>query len=156
MPDDREAEESVVDSATPPLGGEITTVAINEAMLRTLDESTTAPIDAPELDDAVPAEAVVRAQEPLGDTDLVHAVLNEPDGVLETALQLMRQQTGWMDLHLTVDGAASSAAASVDVTNGEQKFGAIVSQEADVAQLRPWADWLARWLTLDRRYRDFR
>lgn len=156
MPDDREAEESVVDSATPPLGGEITTVAINEAMLRTLDESTTAPIDAPELDDAATNDAPPQAQEPLGDTDLVHAVLNEPDGVLETALQLMRQQTGWTDLHLTVDGAASSAGASVDVANDDQKFGAIVSQEADGAQLRPWADWLARWLTLDSRYRDFR
>ncbi len=156
--DEPEAEQSAVDSAISPIESETSPVAFDEAILRALNEPTTAPVDAPELSDAATDDVVHRSQEPLGDTDLVHAVLDEPDGVLETALQLMRQQTGWTDLQLTVDGATSAAAAatSVDVVSGEQKFGAIVSLEADTVSLRPWADWLAHWLTLDRRYRDFR
>ena len=154
--DVREAQESVVDNVAPPFDEETTTVAFSDSILRTFDEPTTPPSAAPELTVAASGDPAPPSQEPLGDTDLVEAVLNDPDGVLATALQLMRQQTGWMDLHLTVDGATSDTAESVNVENGEQKFGAIVTQDADGTQLRPWADWLARWLTLDRRYRDFR
>ena len=36
----------------------------------------------------------------LGDVDLVRAVLDNPNGVLATALRLVVQQTGWSDLEL--------------------------------------------------------
>ncbi|MEE8156252.1 MAG: GGDEF domain-containing protein [Phycisphaerales bacterium] len=97
-----------------------------------------------------------RETEPLGDTDLVAAVLREPDGVLETALRLIRQQTCWTDLRLTAQAPSGVAEASAVVAEGEHRFGAMASHQANADQLQPWADWLARWLTLDRRYRDFR
>ncbi len=42
------------------------------------------------------------------------------------------------------------------MTYGRHRFGRLTGDEATADQLRPWADWLARWLALDRAFRDFR
>jgi diguanylate cyclase (GGDEF)-like protein len=93
---------------------------------------------------------------PLGDTDLVEAILTEPCGLRELALQLMIEQTGWSDLTLTDEAPPGHSTASAEVRFGKRGFGAISSRQARARQLRPWAAWLARWLALDRSYRDFR
>ncbi len=95
-------------------------------------------------------------QEPLGDTDLVEAMLNDSSGVLDTALRLMAQQTRWTDVALTEDPTPSPGAAGAEATYGRHRFGRLTCPEATTDQLRPWADWLARWLALDRAFRDFR
>ncbi len=103
-----------------------------------------------------PAPLAPGPQEPLGDTDLVEAMLSDPRGVRDTALRLMAQQTRWTDLALTEDPPPSPGAAGAAVTYGRHRFGRLTGDEATADQLRPWADWLARWLALDRAFRDFR
>jgi diguanylate cyclase (GGDEF)-like protein len=93
---------------------------------------------------------------PLGDTDLVEAIMAHPAGVRARALQLMVEQTSWSDLALTDEPPPGDAAASVAVRYGARDFGALSTSRADERQLRPWAAWLARWLALDRSYREFR
>ena len=93
--------------------------------------------------------------ESLGDIDLVEAIQSESCGVLETALALMRQQTKWDDVRLD-DSCAGDGSASAEVEHNDESFGWLCSKKADAQALTPWADWLARWLSLDKRYRDFR
>ena len=95
-------------------------------------------------------------QGPLGDTDLVEAILTEPCGLRDLALRLMIEQTGWSDLTLTGEPPPGHSTASAEVRFGKRGFGALSSRQARARQLRPWAAWLARWLALDRGYRDFR
>ncbi len=92
----------------------------------------------------------------LGDTDLVEAILNDPQGAAELAMELMRQQTGWSDLALGTDPPEADGVATVEVRFGERSSGVLSSAQARAAQLRPWAEWLGRWLALDRGYRDYR
>lgn len=93
--------------------------------------------------------------ESLGDIDLVDAIQNESSGVLATALALMNQQTKWADVRLE-DQCADDGRASVEIKLNNESFGWLYSNQADAKSLGPWADWLARWLSLDKRYRDFR
>lgn len=91
----------------------------------------------------------------LGDVDLVEAVLTEPDGVSSHAMRLISQQTGWNDLQLIEGGSlAQNSGAAVEYAG--RTFGRLMSELASPIELQPWADWLARWLTLDQAYREFR
>ncbi|MHC4768895.1 MAG: sensor domain-containing diguanylate cyclase, partial [Planctomycetota bacterium] len=111
-------------------------------------------IDAMEPDGDGPDAA--DTQGPLGDTDLVEAILTEPCGLRDLALRLMIEQTGWSDLTLADEPPPGHSTASAEVRFGKRGFGALSSRQARARQLRPWAAWLARWLALDRGYRDFR
>lgn len=88
----------------------------------------------------------------LGDTDLVHALMSEPNGVQEHALSLIRQQTGWKDLRLLPE----STDGGEPVRFGEDVFGTLICGQATGEQLKPWAQWLGMWLGLDASYRDYR
>ena len=95
---------------------------------------------------------------PLGDTDLVDAILAQRGNVAALALQLVSQQTRWTDLSFGVgDSLASpgSCAADVTLTTGSERFGVLISRQANTKQLQPWAEWLAHWLALDAAHRDF-
>ena len=94
------------------------------------------------------------ATEDLGDTDLVEAILTEPTGLRDQALRLMVQQTGWSDLAVT--DAPPEGLASVELRYGRRCYGMLSSGLAGVRQLRPWAQWLARWMALDHGYREYR
>ena len=153
---DPEDNAAVADGVVASLGHGVAEDVLSELPLPVPEVLTVPRSDAPEFDPSASTEGEPRETEPLGDTDLVEAVLREPDGVLETALRLIRQQTGWTDLRLTAQAPSGDAQASAVVAEGEHRFGAMASHQADGDQLQPWADWLARWLTLDRRYRDFR
>ena len=113
-------------------------------------------------DDLVPAEtpppALPAADETaLGDIDLVEAILREPGGLAAKAVDLVRQQTGWSDLALVEETAGAPRGANpAEVRFGSRLYGRLVSRQATERQLRPWAQWLARWLALDRGYREFR
>jgi diguanylate cyclase (GGDEF)-like protein len=96
------------------------------------------------------------ALDQLGDTDLVEAILTDPAGLRKLALQLMIEQTRWSDLTLSDEAPPGDGVARAEVRFAKQRFGTLWSREARERQLRPWAAWLARWLALDRGYRDFR
>jgi diguanylate cyclase (GGDEF)-like protein len=104
----------------------------------------------------IEGDGVAIPQGPLGDTDLVEAILTEPRGLRDLALRLMIEQTGWSDLTLTDEPPPGHSSASAEVRFGKRSFGSISTRQARRRQLRPWAAWLARWLALDRGYRDFR
>ena len=137
------------------------------AALRDNDRPDATASNGPRRDDdpasAVPAIEIHPADvppaatgQPLGDTDLVEAVMIDPAGLRQRALELMVEQTEWSDLAL-VDQGPTDAAASVEVRYGRTCYGVLCSTQAGSAErLRPWAEWLARWLALDRGYRDFR
>jgi diguanylate cyclase (GGDEF)-like protein len=93
---------------------------------------------------------------PLGDTDLVEAILTDPAGVRELALKLMIEQTHWSDLALTDEAPTRDGAATAEVCFGKRRFGTLSSEEAGERQLQPWVAWLARWLALDHGYRHYR
>ena len=109
------------------------------------------------------------ASEPLGDTDLVNAVLQDPDGVASASLALIRQHTGWtmIDL-LDADADIPGGLISTPVQFEDRTFGHLVTGEgatgeedqplspADADELEPWARWLGHWLALDARYREYR
>lgn len=92
------------------------------------------------------AAADVTAAPLLGDTDLVEAILSGANQLPDLALQLIAQQTGWRDIALIDEANACSAPVEFDA----QRFGHLISEQARLEQLQPWADWLARWLALHR------
>jgi len=120
---------------------------------------TDAPADpAPPAPASAEADSVVtpRTAPPgaLGDTDLLHAVMHDPDGVREAAVSLARQQTGWRDL--AVHDHPPAGGATAEVRRGERQFGVLASTSASAGDLAPWARWLAQWLALDAAYREYR
>jgi diguanylate cyclase (GGDEF)-like protein len=86
----------------------------------------------------------------LGDTDLVEAMLHDARGVQPLALRLILQQTGWSDCHIDPEGQGAA------IRFGNSEFGQLMSTGQDEAALRPWANWLARWLALDEAQRELR
>lgn len=101
-----------------------------------------------------------RAPEPapdvrLGDIDLVEAIMVDPAGLRDRALRLAIQQTGWDDLAL-LPAETTPALAAAPVRHGTHDFGLLVSSRTDAARLAPWAQWLARWMSLDESYRQLR
>ena len=96
------------------------------------------------------------ADEPLGDTDLVESVMNDPGGLLDKALALVAQQTRWPDLALTDERPKRDGIGAAEVRHGRRSFGILSCAQATESQLQPWADWLGRWLALDRSYRNYR
>ena len=101
-----------------------------------------------------PAAPDAPADEDLGDTDLVEAILTDPSGLRDRALQLMIQQTGWADLAVTDTAPAGSAC--VELQFRRRCYGVLSSSLTAPRQLRPWAQWLARWMALDHGYREYR
>lgn len=100
----------------------------------------------------VPARQRSFPDEPLGDVDLVESILLQDGGLVDRALRLIAQQTGWNDLALHTTQAVFDGAAAA-VRHGGQTFGTLVTESADARALRPWADWLGHWLALDEAHR---
>lgn len=99
----------------------------------------------------------VSADEPLGDVDMLEAVMSAPGDVQEVALNLIRQQTGWPGLELLDDAAqANSTMGYVAVTRGAHYFGCLAATNVAEAELEPWACWLASWLDFARIHDEHR
>jgi diguanylate cyclase (GGDEF)-like protein len=114
------------------------------------------PADRPEITE--PPEPAHRDLVPdgeLGDTDLVDAVLTNPDGVRTTALALIRQQTGWDDVTLRAEPPdGDGPAVEVRADHGEGAW--LTSDRAGRGELAAWGTWLTRWMNLDGAYRSYR
>lgn len=91
--------------------------------------------------------------EPIGDTDLIQEIMFGPDALVSQALALIRQQTGWRDVRVVAQSADEHAA---PIAFAGDSFGSLMAPEADERSLSAWAHWLARWLALDRSYREYR
>ena len=115
------------------------------------------PATAPAATESQPATVHRESDDALGDIDLVRAILDSeliaeaPDAggrlhdgpILERALTIIHQRTGWTDLayHAPTDAEPS---------------GRLTASGADERDLEAWADWLAPWLELDQRHRQYR
>jgi diguanylate cyclase (GGDEF)-like protein len=103
------------------------------------------------------AEPAMKQPELIGDTDLIDAVLHDPNGVGEKALAAIAQHTGWSDVALVGPGTTPPAEGMfASVQSADREFGMLMSSQADPDDLVGWAQWLARWLQLDASYREYR
>lgn len=107
------------------------------------------------MENVAPNEAVKLTEgEPLGDTDLVEAILDSTDRLLELALRMIRERTGWANVHLNpVERRATDETGAI-VAYAGIVHGVLVAADAPQDELRAWADWLARWMTLDATLRE--
>jgi len=80
-----------------------------------------------------------------GDTDLVEALLYSPKQMRERAVHIISQQTGISDLQLL----EQEAPRSTPVRFAGKTFGHLFAGQAEADDLKPWANWLARWLALE-------
>ena len=103
-------------------------------------------------------EAEAEAAEPLGDLDLVEAVLLGGGRLGPVAVRLVREQTGWDDLvfHLEDPDREDASVARAHVVDEGRRFGTLTSRMAAPDELELWAGWLARWLELGRRHELYR
>lgn len=122
----------------------------------------------------VPVEASAAPRQvndaPLGDVDLVAALMRQPGSVQSIALRIIAQETGWAGLRL--DESPSSTAPCAEIrcgldggSGGDIAYGYLVAPrdqqrsrdgEPTAAQVHQWADWLAHWLHLSRSMGDLR
>jgi diguanylate cyclase (GGDEF)-like protein len=101
-----------------------------------------------------------RTEEPLGDVDLVEAVLAGEGRIGTVAVRLIREQTGWRDLEFHVHRPERTGQAPMpacaEVADGGRRFGVLCSGIAGEDELALWAGWLSRWLELGRRHELYR
>ncbi len=95
------------------------------------------------------------ADEPLGDVDLVEAILHQDGRLLELCMRLIMQQTGWTDVLFNDTNELMDGAVASVVYDGDA-YGMLATESADARALKPWADWLARWLALDEAHHTHR
>ncbi|MBL9121070.1 MAG: GGDEF domain-containing protein [Phycisphaerae bacterium] len=156
-------------SPSPPQGQrDVVELVIDDAIQafaarRDRENGPIAPASPTAVPDTAPRSIDV-ASESLGDTDLVDAVLEGGERLERVALSLIRRELGITDIRLVppqeseVESSHSAASSEVriDVRFGSRTYGTLVSGEADLSSLRPWADWLAHWLRLDTSHQELR
>jgi diguanylate cyclase (GGDEF)-like protein len=92
---------------------------------------------------------------PVGDLELVRAVIDGGGALAATALRAIRQRVGDRGIELLpaeplpADGATSL----VEVRSGSERLGWLRSGQAPASILATWSGWLAGWLELDARQR---
>ena len=115
------------------------------------------PADAPAADPAAePTPNTHDPAAPLGDTDLVDAILRADQSLSGLALRLLRQQSGLPGVALCAKAAdVPEDHAQVAMPGLAEGLGVLHAPPPVTAdQLRPWAAWLSRWLLLDGRMHD--
>ena len=92
--------------------------------------------------------------EGLGDVDLVESVLADPQSLSETAVRLIRQETGWEDVSILPETEGDRSSSAVPIQFGGRHFGYLSAPKATFEALDAWAAWLGRWLALANRQAD--
>ncbi len=124
--------------SAPATGPAIAATPSEEAMRRLVMEA----IESAEVDaDRISAAA---GDDDLGDIDLIEALMNRPCEFPALALQVLGAHCGTTDVAL-VRGAGASGDA-VPVVHGGMTLGRLESRMIAPEALRPWAEWLGRWL----------
>jgi len=95
---------------------------------------------------------------PLGDLDLVDAVIAGGDRLVATALTLLRERLGSDDLHLTAPDPppADRRRSAIEVRDRETRRGWLASGTIPASVLAPWAGWLGTWMRLDAAHAEWR
>lgn len=131
-----------------------------ETMPPSLETARTAPVpsDRPTRPPIPTVETMPPSKGPLGDLDLVRAVLSGGKRLAETALALLRERLDTEDLDLlpptpppTVRGRSA-----VEVRDRDERLGWLASGSIPATVLAPWAAWLATWMRLDAAHAEWR
>lgn len=85
----------------------------------------------------------------LGDIDLVEQLLRDRAGLRDLAVRLITQRLGHDDLRWT-EAPDKALATNVPVTFANQTLGYLASGTTPAAELAGYANWLARWATLEK------
>jgi len=94
---------------------------------------------------------------PLGDTDLVEAVLRGRFEATRLACRLIEQQGGPTGVAVARDESSiPTGHAGVPLTRADGQLGWLHAPQTTDHDLAPWADWLATWVTLDRKFSGLR
>jgi diguanylate cyclase (GGDEF)-like protein len=88
------------------------------------------------------------------DTDLVEAMLHDARGVQHVAIRLIMQQTNWPEVRIDPVNAGLEHGAGIQF--GGKDFGVLTVPGRSPESIRPWAQWIARWLALDDAQRELR
>ncbi|MBI1370654.1 MAG: diguanylate cyclase [Planctomycetes bacterium] len=124
--------------------------ALVKALARPVTKTTAAaeaiheavrPIEAPAADSP--------AVRPLGDVDLVEQMLRDRKGLLPLAMKVIEQRAGEGAVQ-HVSEADPTAAACVPVMFNGHDLGYLASNAMAMPTLKAYANWLARWLSLER------
>ncbi|MGA0286399.1 MAG: GGDEF domain-containing protein [Phycisphaerales bacterium] len=128
---------------------------IHEPMTATLET----PVPVAERGHAAPTvETIRQARGPLGDLDLVEAVLAGGDRLGGTAIALLRERLGSSDLELLppTPPPGDRGRSAVEVRDRETRLGWLASTSIPAAALAPWAGWMATWMRLDASHAELR
>ncbi|MCH2143120.1 MAG: GGDEF domain-containing protein [Phycisphaerales bacterium] len=140
------------------IGEDGVTQTIKDHIDHHLDESLTAESLQRQLDGAakdVPAAppptlkikppAPITSQQVIGDTDLLEALLSDPEQLVPLAIRAIEQRMGVPEITFTREGGGGPSAAPVrrDMTTWGHLTGATPSA------LEPWSAWLAKWLAVN-------
>ncbi|QNN21513.1 GGDEF domain-containing protein [Planctomycetales bacterium ZRK34] len=85
----------------------------------------------------------------LGDIDLVEQLLRDRSGLRDLAVRLIIQRLGHDDIRWT-EAPDKALATNVPVTFANQTLGHLASNTVPAAELTGYANWLARWATLEK------
>lgn len=92
---------------------------------------------------------------PVGDVDLVEAVMRRDGSLIKLAVRLLREQSGVADACFVPLGESQGDARfAVDVSYRGTNYGTLTSKGGDVQVLGSWAAWLSRWVALQKRQDD--
>lgn len=153
-----EAEAEAVDGTTPPRSPS-PDPQIPEPMTTSLEKpSAAAGRDLRTPRETPTVETIRQSRGPLGDLDLVDAVLAGGARLAATAIELLRERLESSDLELLPPSPppADRGRSAVEVRDGESRIGWIASRSIPASALAPWAAWLATWMRLDAVHADLR
>jgi len=148
---------------------------LERAILGEQESSPEAPVVEPRREPAPTPTHVVDEPRPvndapLGDVDLVTAIMQQPGQLESIALRIIEQETGWMGLRIDESPSTTARCARTRCgidgggSGGEVAYGYLIApcvqpghtSEPTAEQVQQWADWLARWLHLSRSMSDLR
>lgn len=91
----------------------------------------------------------------LGDVHLIECIMANDGSFRTTSLAIVRTILGTDDVHLLLpeEVLEHQSRALVDITHGDEHLGVLASSSLSTDELRPWADWLTSWMSLEHHLR---
>ena len=100
---------------------------------------------------------IVRDASPLGDVDLVRALMHDPISFKDVLVDLLKQQTGWSFCAVVDDASCAPKSCRVaPLRYGHTEHGVLAAIGSSQSDLTRWARWAACWLEMSRRQRQLK
>jgi diguanylate cyclase (GGDEF)-like protein len=100
---------------------------------------------------------IVKDSSPLGDVDLVRALMHDPTSFKEVLVELLKQETGWSFCAVVDDSSCAPKTAQVaPLRYGHTEHGILAAIGSSQSELTRWARWAACWLEMSRKQRQLK